>query len=128
MIDAKQKTDNLSMKKSSKKSFDSTEKMLEKCGNLKRNKSVFLLTSCFLNRGWKPKSHKKNLCKFHFMEILEIHFIFTRIIFQINLLHIFPIFPPNSFFIWVPLSWKVSFLLYGKIMFENTNKKHQISS
>jgi hypothetical protein len=57
------------------------------------------------------------------MEIQKIHFIFTRIIFQINLLHIFPIFPPNSFSIWVPLSWKVSFLLYGKIMLRNANKK-----
>ncbi len=48
-----------------RKNFDSTGKMLEKYGNLKRNKSVFLLTSSFLNRGWKAKNHRINPCKFY---------------------------------------------------------------
>ncbi len=52
----------------------------------------------------------------------KIHFIFTRIIFQINLLHIFPIFPPNSFSIWVPLSWKVSLFYMEKSCWKNEQK------
>ncbi len=39
-----------------------------------------------------PRITEKIYANFIFMEIRKVHFLFTRIIFQINLLHIFPIF------------------------------------
>jgi hypothetical protein len=57
MIDAKQENRQFVDEKFGK-SFESTGKMLKKYGNLKRNKSVFLLTSCFFKSRVKTHTRK----------------------------------------------------------------------